>query len=96
MPTYEYRCSSCENHIEVVHSMTTTLLVCPACHKESLVKLISAGLPPIIRGTKTPCRGGRVLEQKPKPEPYTPFWRDDKINPNVLKNPKKYIETGEI
>jgi len=43
MPIYEYRCADCGHRLEALQRLADTpLLVCPACGKESLVKLISA------------------------------------------------------
>ena len=43
MPIYEYRCSSCGAHHEVLQRLSDPLLVtCPTCHKDALVKQVSA------------------------------------------------------
>jgi len=43
MPIYEYRCADCGHRLEALQRLADTpLLVCPACGKESLVKLMSA------------------------------------------------------
>jgi putative FmdB family regulatory protein len=43
MPIYEYRCSDCGHRLEALQRLADKpLLVCPACGKESLTKLISA------------------------------------------------------
>jgi putative FmdB family regulatory protein len=43
MPIYEYRCSDCGHRLEALQRLADApLLVCPACGKENLVKLISA------------------------------------------------------
>ena len=40
MPTYEYQCNSCGNHLEVVQSFSDpSLTVCPACGEEALRKV---------------------------------------------------------
>ncbi len=86
------------------------LVDCPECDEPKLVKLISPGAAIIIRGTENPCKGGqrsktqkdsvktkrkdRLGEGKFKGE--NPFWRDGKVNKEVLKNPEKYIEQGEV
>ena len=73
---------------------------CPRCGQPTLTRKVGAGLPPIIKGTKTPCRG----RQKPKSKDRLgmgkykgekPFWRDGPINKKILKNPERYIEKGE-
>lgn len=41
MPTYEYQCKSCDHNFEIVHRMTDdNLVVCPACTKPELFKVI--------------------------------------------------------
>ena len=43
MPIYEYRCSSCGHELEALQKLSDQPLVaCPACQKDTLVKLISA------------------------------------------------------
>ncbi len=102
MPTYDYMCCFCGVEFEAFHSMSMEPLIsCPDCGQSTLIKLIGPGLTPIIKGTKTPCTGrpkpkvrDRLGEGKNKGE--KPFWRDGKIDKRVLKNPEKYIRTGEI
>ena len=43
MPIYEYRCSSCGHELESIQKLSDTpLLTCPSCHRDALVKLMSA------------------------------------------------------
>ena len=43
MPIYEYRCSSCGADHEALQKLSDPLLVtCPSCHKDALVKQVSA------------------------------------------------------
>ena len=43
MPIYEYRCSSCGHELEALQKFSDApLTACPACSRDSLVKLISA------------------------------------------------------
>src|SRR5258706_4839032 len=43
MPIYEYQCSKCGHHLEVIQKMSDTPLTeCPECHQSALAKLISA------------------------------------------------------
>lgn len=43
MPIYEYQCRICGHQLEAFQSMSEkALTTCPACHAESLNKLISA------------------------------------------------------
>jgi hypothetical protein len=81
--------------------MSELLVDCPNCNKPELIKLIGPGLPPIIKGTKTPCTGrpkpkinDRLGEGKNKGE--KPFWRDGKIDKRILKDPERYIMKGEV
>ena len=42
MPTYEYRCTNCEEHLEVVQSFSDDALTkCPNCGKKTLRKVFS-------------------------------------------------------
>ena len=52
MPTYQYQCTSCGHHLEEFQSITEAPLVhCPACNKESLVRVIGGGAGLIFKGT---------------------------------------------
>ena len=43
MPIYEYRCSSCGHELEALQKFSdATLVTCPACGAETLVKQVSA------------------------------------------------------
>ncbi len=43
MPIYEYRCSSCGEELEARQRLSDSpLKTCPACHADTLVKLMSA------------------------------------------------------
>ena len=43
MPIYEYRCSSCGKELEALQRLSDApLKTCPACHADTLVKLMSA------------------------------------------------------
>lgn len=75
------------------------LLSCPECCKPGLVKLISPGAAVIIRGTENPCKGRKTHKDKlgeGKFKGEKPFWRDGKINKDVLKDPDKYIKEGKV
>ena len=42
MPLYEYRCEQCSHELEVMQKLADAPLTeCPACHQQSLRKLIS-------------------------------------------------------
>ena len=43
MPTYEYRCDSCNTNMEITHSITADAHTkCPNCDSETLKRLISS------------------------------------------------------
>ena len=43
MPIYEYRCSSCGHELEALQKFSDApLATCPSCHKDALVKKVSA------------------------------------------------------
>lgn len=69
---------------------------CPQCLSSKLIKLIGIGGAVIIRGTKTPCNGGIKSQKQKKKNKPKPFWRNGPVNTKILKNPTKYVETGEI
>src|SRR5438874_4937329 len=51
MPTYEYRCQSCGQHVEAFQRMSDEALVlCPNCGKEELHRVVSGGAGVIYRG----------------------------------------------
>jgi len=44
MPTYQYRCSSCNHELEALQSMNAEPLTeCPECGTEQLKRVISGG-----------------------------------------------------
>ncbi|HVW33728.1 MAG TPA: FmdB family zinc ribbon protein [Acidimicrobiia bacterium] len=62
MPTYEYRCTACEEHLEVVQSFSDDPLTkCPNCGKKALRKVFSpVGI--VLKGSgfyKTDNRSGK-------------------------------------
>lgn len=112
LPSYDYKCEACDYEFEEFHAMSAKPLInCPKCYQPTLIKLIGIGAAVIVRGTTTPCHGGRS-NTKPKKQRMNPknsdklgkgknkgakpFWRDGPINKKVLKNPEKYIREGEV
>jgi len=71
---------------------------CINCGSDNVEKLISGGGAVIIKGTKTPCRqtGQRKKVEKTKEIPFYRSSEDGKIRNDILKNPDKYINTGEV
>lgn len=47
MPIYEYRCATCEGHVEVLIRPTTVTPVCPNCGSPLTHKLFS--VPHVVR-----------------------------------------------
>ena len=51
MPTYDYRCKSCEHKFEVFQGiMENTLRKCPKCGRRRLERLIGGGAGIIFKG----------------------------------------------
>lgn len=74
MPIYEYRCSSCGHELEALQKFSDApLTACPACSKDSLVKLVSAaGFQ--LKGTgwyATDFKGASGSKSAAKSEPAT-------------------------
>jgi putative FmdB family regulatory protein len=52
MPTYEYRCKSCNYEFEEFQSMSAdTLVICPKCAEPSLKRLMSSGGGLVFKGS---------------------------------------------
>ncbi|MBV5303156.1 MAG: zinc ribbon domain-containing protein [Chlorobium sp.] len=52
MPTYQYRCTSCGNELEIVQKMSdNSLTICPKCEKESFERVISAEGGFVLKGS---------------------------------------------
>ncbi len=52
MPTYQYRCKSCGNELEIVQKMSdSSLTVCPKCEKESFERVITAEGGFVLKGS---------------------------------------------
>ena len=77
---------------------------CPFCNKKTLV-LDKAVLSistfvdtntPRTMGMQSQVNTARREKENPLPKKELPFWRQkEKINFNILKNPQKYISTGQ-
>jgi putative FmdB family regulatory protein len=64
MPTYEYKCSACDHHFEIIQSIKDEpLKICPNCGEETLRKLISGGAALIFKGS-----GFYLTDYKNKPD----------------------------
>lgn len=52
VPTYDYRCGSCEHRHEAMQGiLEEPLKDCPSCGKPDLRRLISSGCRPIFKGS---------------------------------------------
>ena len=52
MPTYEYKCKNCKHEFEEVQLMSAdSLLLCPVCKTQNLVRIISRGGGMIFKGS---------------------------------------------
>lgn len=92
MPFYEYECSACGHYHEAMQKMTDPALVtCPACGKDTLVKLVSA--PQFrLKGAgwyETDFKGDkdkkRNLADRPEAEPAKAEEKEGKIKVKPLK-----------
>lgn len=66
MPTYDYRCNSCNHKFEEFQFFNDDPLVkCPNCNKNELEMLITGGLGFSVKGVTTPTQasalGGRYI-----------------------------------
>jgi len=52
MPTYHYRCKSCNYEFEEMQKITEEpLKICPSCKKSSLVRIIGGGMGLVFKGS---------------------------------------------
>lgn len=102
-----YKCLDCEGQVGIEQTLIEDFIkLCPFCDKESMV--ISSGTLgiSIVMDSKKPKtlgaqsdhnirqdeKEGKFRSDKPKP-----FYRPkQKVNFDVLKNPSKYVGTGQI
>jgi putative FmdB family regulatory protein len=106
MPTYDYHCSKCDYSFEEFHTMSITLKKCPQCQQETLERGCGGGFAIRIKRDQSFYKQQERKEQKAHRKQTTekfrkkyqnkkPWWRGEKIDMGVLKNPEKYIKTGE-
>lgn len=98
MPIYEYKCAGCGYEFEAMQSMSDAALEdCPHCKLPELDKLISTGVVGKVIGSNTPCpKKTGDFEKIEKEAAPKPFWRKGEINDKILKNPQRYIRTGQV
>lgn len=106
MPTYDYNCSKCGHTFETFHTMSITLKECPQCKKMTLERGCGGGFSVRVKKDKSFYKKQEIKERKKHRKNMTnelkekykdkkPWWRDEQVDMGVLKNPKKYIQTGE-
>ena len=43
MPIYEYECTGCNHHFDIIQKMNDTpIKTCPECHEDKAIRLVSA------------------------------------------------------
>jgi putative FmdB family regulatory protein len=105
-----YKCDNCKYEFDIIQTISDKWKKkCPNCKKNQLfIKeaqlnmslIIDSQIPKTVgtlaeKNTEKLSKQGKIdLKSKKKSKP---FWRDkDKINYNILKNPEKYVSTGDI
>ena len=86
MPIYEYRCTECQHKLETLQKFSDApLVVCPACGKSALTKLLSAaGFQ--LKGSgwyQTDFRGSGGAKKPEKPEPSDKPAADSTAKPDA-------------
>ncbi|HTR80216.1 MAG TPA: FmdB family zinc ribbon protein [Bacteroidota bacterium] len=88
MPTYEYKCKKCGHEFEEFQSMKAApLSLCPVCHTENLVRVISSGGGMIFKGSgfyqtdyknsKSDAKESKPKSPAPTKKPTTPEAKPD-------------------
>lgn len=81
MPTYDYKCSSCNHTFEYFQPMSAEpLSVCPKC-KGALIRIIGAGAGPIFKGSgfyHTDYKGKSLQSSKGEESKNVPSAADKK------------------
>tara|TARA_B100000676_G_C17997377_1_gene798705 strand:+ start:641 stop:898 length:258 start_codon:yes stop_codon:yes gene_type:complete len=62
MPRYQYECDECGFELLVRHSMEETLVECPSCESEALVRIMPNISLPVKRDKASPQAGTLVKE----------------------------------
>jgi hypothetical protein len=106
-----YECSNddCKGKVSFVQKISDPWKKkCPFCRKYSLyLDSATSSMTLIIDNKKPNTMGGISDQNKLRREKdgkewidsrgHTPFWRKNKkIDYNILRNPKKFVETGQI
>lgn len=108
MPTYEYKCEKCLRVFEKFQSFSEkSLIKCPSCKKNSLIKIISGGVLGFVKGGNTlgqiseanaKREGGKLKEDIAKrleeADSKLPWWRSGKTK--GLNKEDKIINLSKI
>ena len=82
MPIYEYECTSCHHHFDVIQKINEEPVnLCPACSKQTVIKLISAA------GFQLKGTGWYATDFKNSGKPSTPDNKVSTENKNETKTP---------
>jgi putative FmdB family regulatory protein len=88
MPTYEYKCSTCEHTFEQFQQITARALKkCPECGKRKLIRLIGLGGGVIFKGSGFYCNDYK--KQQPKRKKGEGNGKKEAGTLTVPKAPKK-------
>ncbi|HMS65787.1 MAG TPA: zinc ribbon domain-containing protein [Ignavibacteria bacterium] len=93
MPTYDYKCSNCGHTFEYFQSMSADKLTeCPECHKNTLERLIGAGVGLIFKGT-----GFYLTDYKNKSSETSATSNSSAVTPNkeISSDKKDSSETNK-
>lgn len=108
MPSYEYRCEKCGHCKKFSQSIHKKLpQKCPRCRSKKYHP--QYGVPILWNyevktfGQQSELNEKRLGKEQvqllagEKPKAEIPWWRDDEkiMDPTTIKNPKRWIETGE-
>ncbi len=89
MPTYHYRCKSCNYEFEEMQKISEEpLKICPSCKKGSLVRIIGGGMGLVFRGsgfyiTDYKNKSNSFNIKTSKPEKKTEQKQESKIKDSV-------------
>ena len=72
MPTYDYKCTTCEYLFEAEQRMSDPVLTdCPQCHTGKVRRLITGGAGISFKGSGFYANDSKTSKEKPKPEQRT-------------------------
>lgn len=106
MITYIYECSNCNYSFEIMQSIKDNpLVLCDGCNQTTLVRLPGVGTVMVKNSKeisqdkkeqyKERVKNMKKLGSEPSEIPWWRSNKDGKIRKDIMKNPTKYIQTGE-